>query len=62
MALSYKRIFIFLLVTVIYVTVLDTFTVYDASNAIIRLVVAGFLLMTLLYKMKARRKGTNKGK
>lgn len=56
-----KKIFFFLLVTVIYVTVLDTFTVYDASNAIIRLVVAGFLLMTLLYKMRLEEKEQIKG-
>lgn len=47
-----KKIFFFLLITFIYITVIDTFTVYDASSAIIRLVVAGFLLTTILFKMR----------
>ncbi|RXJ01359.1 DUF4129 domain-containing protein [Anaerobacillus alkaliphilus] len=51
-----KRISLFLLVTLIYVTVIDTFTLYDASGAIIRLVIAGFFLMTLLYKMRLEEK------
>lgn len=51
-----KKIFFFLLITVIYVTVIDTFTEYDASSAIVRLVVAGFLLMTMLYKMRIEEK------
>ncbi len=51
-----KKIFWFLLITVIYVTVIDTFTIYDASSAIVRLVVAGFFLMTLLFKMRLEEK------
>lgn len=47
-----KKIFLFLMITFIYITVVDTFTVYDASSAIIRLVVAGFLLTTILFKMR----------
>ncbi|MFN7252993.1 MAG: DUF3488 and DUF4129 domain-containing transglutaminase family protein [Anaerobacillus sp.] len=47
-----KKIFLFLLISVIYVTVIDTFTIYDATYAIIRLVVVGFLLMTILYKLR----------
>lgn len=51
-----KKIFYFLLITVIYVTIIDTFTIYDASFAIVRLVVVGFLLMTILYKMRLEEK------
>lgn len=51
-----KKIFLFLLGTVVYVTVIDTFTGYDASNAIVRIVVAGFLLMTILYKLRLEEK------
>lgn len=40
-----KRIFIFLLLTVVFVTILDTFTAYDATLAIIRIFVIGFLLL-----------------
>ncbi|MFA9558448.1 DUF4129 domain-containing transglutaminase family protein [Evansella sp. AB-rgal1] len=47
-----KRIFFFLLATVIYITVLDTFTVVDASMAIIRIVVIGFFMMSLLHVLK----------
>ncbi|ADU28684.1 DUF4129 domain-containing transglutaminase family protein [Evansella cellulosilytica] len=47
-----KKIFFFLLSTVIYITVLDTFTEVDASNAIIRIVVIGFFIMTLLHMLK----------
>ncbi|WP_394176412.1 transglutaminase TgpA family protein [Guptibacillus hwajinpoensis] len=43
-----RRIFLFLLVTVVYITVIDTFTVYNADNAIIRIVVIGFILLGLL--------------
>ncbi|MCT8136615.1 transglutaminase domain-containing protein [Anaerobacillus sp. CMMVII] len=51
-----KKIFLFLVITVVYVTVIDTFTLYDASNAIVRLVIAGFLLMTILYKLRLEEK------
>lgn len=47
-----KKIFFFLMITFIYITVIDTFTIYDASSAIVRLVVAGFLLTTILFKMR----------
>ncbi|WP_088106117.1 transglutaminase TgpA family protein [Halalkalibacter urbisdiaboli] len=43
-----RRILFFLVFTVIYVTVLDTFTIYDASFAIIRTFVIGFLLLGLV--------------
>ncbi|MDQ0208469.1 transglutaminase-like putative cysteine protease [Alkalicoccobacillus murimartini] len=43
-----RRIFFFLMATVIFVAVIDTFTLYDATFAIIRIVVIGFLLLGLV--------------
>ncbi|MBT2758110.1 DUF4129 domain-containing protein [Mesobacillus foraminis] len=43
-----KRIFVFFLMTLIFITVLDTFTPYDAYAAIIRTAMAGFLVMGML--------------
>ncbi|RFU63097.1 transglutaminase domain-containing protein [Peribacillus glennii] len=43
-----KSIFLFFIVTVIVVSVLDTFTVYDASVAIVRLVIIGFSMLGFL--------------
>ncbi|WP_338471575.1 DUF4129 domain-containing transglutaminase family protein [Niallia sp. XMNu-256] len=43
-----KKIFAFFLLTTIYITVLDTFTPYDASLAIVRTVLIGFVLMGVL--------------
>jgi transglutaminase-like putative cysteine protease len=51
-----RRIFLFFFITVIYVTVLDTFTVYDASGAIIRIVVIGLLLLSLLRIVRVQEK------
>ncbi|MHC0039295.1 transglutaminase TgpA family protein [Pseudoneobacillus sp. C159] len=46
--LNRKRIFLFFAVTLIYITVLDTFTPYSAKGAIIRAVVTGFAAMGIL--------------
>ncbi|MFP7299892.1 DUF3488 and DUF4129 domain-containing transglutaminase family protein [Neobacillus niacini] len=46
--LNRKRIFIFFFMTLIYITVLDTFTLYSAKIAIIRTVVVGFAVMGML--------------
>ncbi len=43
-----RRIFLFFIITVLYVTVVDTFTVYDASSAIVRTVIIGFVLLGIL--------------
>ena len=43
-----QRIFIFFFMTLVYITVLDTFTPYSAKIAIIRTVVAGFAVMGML--------------
>lgn len=49
-----KRIMFFFIITLVYVTVLDTFTEYDASIAIVRIVVIGFVLIGLLYLERLR--------
>jgi transglutaminase-like putative cysteine protease len=46
--LNRKRIFLFFVVTLIYITVLDTFTPYSAKGAIIRTVVTGFAALGIL--------------
>lgn len=43
-----RRVFMFFLVTVLYVAVIDTFTAYDADAAIVRTVMIGFVLLGLL--------------
>ena len=42
-----KQIFIFFFMTILFITVLDTFTPYDASNAVVRTIVIGFLIWGL---------------
>jgi transglutaminase-like putative cysteine protease len=46
--LNRKRIFLFFFVTLIYITVLDTFTTYSAKEAIIRAMITGFAAMGIL--------------
>ncbi|WP_079504143.1 transglutaminase TgpA family protein [Mesobacillus jeotgali] len=43
-----KRIFVFFFMTLVYITVLDTFTPYEADAAIVRTVIAGFAVMGML--------------
>jgi transglutaminase-like putative cysteine protease len=43
-----NRIFVFFFMTLIYITVLDTFTLYNANTAIVRTVVVGFAVMGML--------------
>ena len=43
-----KQIFAFFFMTLIYITVLDTFTPYEADFAIIRTVIAGFAVLGIL--------------
>ncbi|MFZ3591729.1 transglutaminaseTgpA domain-containing protein [Bacillus sp. DJP31] len=43
-----KKIFLFLILTITYLAILDTFTPYDASQAIVRMIVFGFLILGLL--------------
>ena len=44
-----KRILYFLLLTLLYITVLDTFTSYDATLAIVRTVLIGFFMLGMLH-------------
>jgi transglutaminase-like putative cysteine protease len=44
-----KRILFFFVLTLLYITVLDTFTPYDATLAIVRTVLIGFFMIGLLY-------------
>jgi transglutaminase-like putative cysteine protease len=44
-----KRILVFFVLTLLYITVLDTFTPYDATFAIVRTVLIGFFMLGLLY-------------
>lgn len=44
-----KNIFVFYFMTIVYVTVLDTFTKYNGEWAIVRIVFIGFLLLSLLF-------------
>jgi transglutaminase-like putative cysteine protease len=56
--LNRQRIFIFFFMTLVYITVLDTFTAYDAKGAIVRTVVSGFAVMGMLtfYRMIQKEK------
>lgn len=49
-----RKVFFFLFCTVVYVAVLDTFTLVDASQAIVRIVVIGFFMITLLQMLKVQ--------
>lgn len=44
-----RRILFFFMMTVAYITILDTFTPYDAAYAVIRIVLIGFFMLGLLY-------------
>lgn len=44
-----RTIFVFLMMTIFYISVLDTFTKYDAKWAIIRIISIGFVLLGLLF-------------
>jgi transglutaminase-like putative cysteine protease len=43
-----KQIFVFFFMTLVYITVLDTFSPYEADAAIVRTVIAGFAVMGML--------------
>ncbi|WP_078415057.1 transglutaminase TgpA family protein [Priestia abyssalis] len=51
-----KRIFLFFFITLLYITLVDTFSPYDASNAIIRTIVVGFLFISMLAMERMRVK------
>lgn len=45
--LQMKRIFLFILLTFVYITILDTFTTYDATIAIVRTFVISFVALAM---------------
>ncbi|MBB6447657.1 transglutaminase-like domain-containing protein [Bacillus benzoevorans] len=49
-----RRILLFFIMTIAYITVLDTFTPYEAANSIVRTVIIGFLCLGVLlfYRMR----------
>ncbi|HEY2420106.1 MAG TPA: transglutaminase domain-containing protein [Neobacillus sp.] len=55
--LKRQRIFIFFFMTLIYITVLDTFTPYSARLAIVRTVACGFAVMGMLTYYRIIQKG-----
>ncbi|MCL6572339.1 MAG: DUF3488 and transglutaminase-like domain-containing protein [Bacillus sp. (in: Bacteria)] len=59
--LNQQRLFVFFFMTLVYITVLDTFTPYDASAAIIRTVITGFSVMGMLtfYRITQRANVSN---
>ena len=58
-----RQIFVFFLMTLIYITVLDTFTPYNAEWAIVRTVVSGFLIMGILtFYRELEKEEIKKGK
>ncbi|CAM3915307.1 transglutaminaseTgpA domain-containing protein [Alkalicoccus chagannorensis] len=60
-----RKVFFFLAATLIYITVLDTFTLVDASQAVVRIVVIGFFILALLHMLRVqeeeRRIGRRRG-
>lgn len=56
-----KRLFFFYVLTVTYITVLDTFTMFRGNGAIIRLVVFGFFLLSFLHIERLREKASIAG-
>lgn len=51
-----KSIFLFFLVTVLFITILDTFSPYDGNAAIVRLVIFGFFMLGCLHFFRLLQK------
>ncbi|HHY75047.1 MAG TPA: DUF4129 domain-containing protein [Bacillus bacterium] len=51
-----KRILGFYIITIIYLGVLDTFTRYDAGNAIVRTIIIGLLIVASLQMLRLQEK------
>lgn len=57
-----RQMFIFFFMTLVYITVLDTFSPYEADGAIVRTVVVGFAVMGMLtYQRLVEREAIAKG-
>ncbi|MBM7705071.1 DUF4129 domain-containing transglutaminase family protein [Metabacillus iocasae] len=54
-----KKMFFFFMLTIIYISVIDTFSPYDATYAIVRIVMIGFLLLGFLHAERLKSKGFN---
>lgn len=55
-----KRILLFFVLTIIYITVIDTFSPYDAKAAIIRTVLIGFFMLGILQFERLKDKELSK--
>ncbi|MFC2949483.1 transglutaminase TgpA family protein [Virgibacillus sediminis] len=55
-----KRIFLFVLLTILYIAVLDTFTVYQAELAIVRAFVFSFVALGIAHLMRELNDGSIK--
>lgn len=55
-----KRILLFFVLTIIYITVIDTFSPYDAKTAIIRTVFIGFFMLGILQFERLKDKELSK--
>jgi hypothetical protein len=49
-----RRMLLFFLLTVIYISILDTFTWYEADGAVLRTFISGFLLLAVLQLLRVR--------
>ncbi|WP_085521020.1 DUF4129 domain-containing transglutaminase family protein [Tuberibacillus sp. Marseille-P3662] len=51
-----RKLFLFFFITVLYLTVLDTFTMYSAESAIVRTMIIGLILLGLLRMIKIQER------
>src|SRR5690625_4976303 len=54
--ITMRRVFVFIILTFIYITVLDTFTMYDGSFAIIRIFIISFIAFGITNFLKETTK------
>ncbi|RHW31476.1 transglutaminase [Neobacillus notoginsengisoli] len=59
--LNRRKIFVFFLMTIIYISVLDTFTTFKGNGSIIRTVVLGFTVMGILTYLRLVAEGKLRG-
>ncbi|SDC10789.1 Transglutaminase-like enzyme, putative cysteine protease [Pelagirhabdus alkalitolerans] len=52
--ITMKRVFVFVALTIVFVAIMDTFTAYEANDAIIRLVILSLLTLTFNTYVKNR--------
>ncbi|WP_421382935.1 transglutaminaseTgpA domain-containing protein [Bacillus salacetis] len=56
-----KTMLLFYIMTIIYISLLDTFTSFDAKGAIIRVIILGFLLLGMLALLRLKDQESLKG-